>query len=178
MEKITDGLIQPGEVLAQIDLRDNMEVADFGSGNGYYSIPLAKIVGQGKIYALDVVKETLEAVESRANLEKIENIETIRCNLEILGASKLEDNSIDLVFMRNILFQTEKKDAVVSEAKRVLKLGGQLVLLEWIPGASMAPKQGWLVSKEEAQQLVEAQGMKLVKELSADNQHYGLIFKK
>ncbi len=178
MDKVTNGLIQPSEVLSQLELRDNMEAADFGCGNGYYSIPLAKMIPQGKVYALDVVKETLEAVVSAAKLENIENINTVHCNLEVLGSSKLEDNSIDLVLMRNILFQSEKKAEIIKEAKRILKLEGSLVLLEWIPGATMAPKEGWLISKEEAQKLIEAEGMGLDKELVMDNQHYGLMFKK
>ncbi len=178
MDKVVNGLIQPSEVLSQLELRDNIEVADFGCGNGYYSVPLAKMIPQGNVYALDVVKETLEAVISAAKLENIENIETIHCNLEILGASKLKDESIDLVLMRNILFQSEKKAEMIKEAKRILKPAGQLVLLEWIPNASMAPKEGWLISKEEAQKLIETEGMSLNKELVMDNQHYGLVFKK
>jgi ubiquinone/menaquinone biosynthesis C-methylase UbiE len=178
MEKITNGFIQPEEVLEQLGLRDNMEVADFGCGNGYFSIPLAKAIPQGKVYALDVVKETLEAVTSRAGLEGIKNIKVIHCNLENLGASKLDDDSIDLVLMRNILFQSQKKAEIIREAKRILKPGGELVLLEWIPGSSLAPKQGWLIPKDEAQKLIEAEGMSLDKELSMDNQHYGMVFRK
>jgi len=178
MEKVTDGLIQPNEVLSQLDLRDNMAAADFGCGNGFFSIPLAKLMPQGKVYALDVVKESLEAVQSQAGLEEIENIETVHCNLEVLGASKLDNDSVDLVLMRNILFQSQKKAEIVKEAKRVLKPEGRLVLLEWIPGASLAPKEGWMITKQEAQKLVGAEGMKLSGELTMDNQHYGLVFKK
>ncbi|MFH1460932.1 MAG: class I SAM-dependent methyltransferase [Patescibacteria group bacterium] len=172
----TNSFSKPEEIISQLDLRDNLEAADFGCGNGYYSIPLAKLMPQGKVYALDVVKETLEAVNSQAKLEGINNIETVHCNLEIPGASKLADDSVDSVLMRNILFQSQKKSAIIKEANRVLKPGGQLVLIEWIPGASLAPKQGWLISKQEAQQLIEQAGLTLDKELTIDNQHYGLVF--
>ncbi len=178
MEKVTNGLIQPEEVLNQLDLHDNMQVADFGCGNGYFSIPLAKINTLGKVYALDVIKEALEAVKSGANLEGIENIETIHCNLEIPGASKLEDESMDLVLLRNILFQSQKKEEIIREASRVLKPEGKLILLEWVLGASLAPKEGWMISKDEAVKLVEAENVSFDKELVLDNQHYGLVFKK
>ena len=178
MLKKTDGLLRPELVLEQLEIRDNMQVADFGCGHGHFSIPLAKMIPQGKIYALDVVKEALEVVNSQAELEGISNIETVRCNLEILGSSRLADNSIDLALLRNILFQSQKKSAILKEAKRTLKQESQLVLIEWIPESSLAPKKGWLISKEEAGQLVRAEGMILVKELSIDNQHYGLVFKK
>jgi ubiquinone/menaquinone biosynthesis C-methylase UbiE len=178
MQKGTGGFLDPETILKQLDIRNNIQVADFGCGHGYFSIPLAKIVNQGKVYALDVIEEALQAVQSQAQLEGISNIETIRCNLEILGSSKLADESIDLVLLANILFQSQKKSAILKEAKRVLKKGGELVLIEWIAGASLAPKEGWLITKEEAQRLVEAEGMTLDRELEMDNQHYGLVFRK
>lgn len=178
MKEGTGGFLQPEKILEQIDISDNMTVADFGCGHGYFSIPLAKIVNQGKVYALDVVEEALQAVESKTELEKISNVETIHCNLEILGGSKLNDNSIDLVILSNILFQSQKKTEIIQEAKRVLKENGQLVLIEWIEGVPLAPKEGWLISKEKAQQLVEAEGLALDKELEIDDQHYGIVFKR
>lgn len=176
--KEVNGLLGPKAILEQLDLRDNMQIADFGCGNGYFSIPMAKIIPQGKVYALDVVEETLEAVNSQAKLEKITNIVTARCNLEILGSSKLKDESIDFVLMRNILFQSKKKSEIIKEAERVLKKEGQLVLIEWIPGSSLAPNHGWFISKEEIQKLIEIEGLSLDRELELDHQHYGLVFKK
>jgi len=178
MEKVTNVFIHPEEILNQLDLHDAMEVADFGCGNGYFSIPLAEVVVNGRVYALDVMKESLEAVESQANLKKIENIKTIHCNLEILNNSKLENESMDLILMRNILFQSQKKVEIIKEAKRVLKPKGKLILLEWIPGASMAPKEGNLISKDKVIELAKTQEIELYKELILDNQHYGLIFEK
>ncbi|NQV00783.1 MAG: class I SAM-dependent methyltransferase [Parcubacteria group bacterium] len=177
MTENVNGFFKPEEILSQLDIRNNMIVADFGCGGGFFSIPIAKIVNQGQVYALDVVKENLEAVKSKAELEEVINIKTVHCNLEISGSSKIDDDSIDLVILRNILFQSQKKIEIIKEAKRVLKSAGQLVLIEWIKDSSLAPKQGWFISKEEVQQLTENEGLILDKELSMDNQHYGLVFK-
>ena len=178
MPEGTGGFLNPEKILEQLSLRDNIIVADFGCGHGYFSIPLAKMANQGTVYVLDVIEEALQAVESQAGLEKVDNIKVIHCNLEVLESSGLADNSVDLVVLANILFQSQKKSAILKEAKRVLKQGGQLVLIEWISGSSLAPKQGWLISKEEAQQIVEDKGMTLDRELEMDSQHYGLVFKK
>jgi len=80
--------------------------------------------------------------------------------------------------LANILFQSQKKEEILKEAKRVLKENGQLVIIDWLAGSSLAPKEGWFISKDEARQLVEGQGLTLVKELTMDGQHYGLVFKK
>lgn len=178
MNEEVNKIISPEKILEQLEIRDNAHVADFGSGAGFYTIPLAKMIPQGKVYALDVLKDSLEAVNSRAKLEDIQNIETIHCNLEIYGGSKLNDNSIDLVLMRNILFQSQKKKEIIKEAKRVMKKEGQLVIVEWTPNSSFAPKEGWFVSKEGAERLIEAEGLVLDKELEVDNHHYGLVFEK
>lgn len=178
MENNTNGFLQPKEILDQIDIRNNMHIADFGCGNGYFTIPMAKIADQGLVYAFDVMKDSLSAVDSKAKLENILNIKTIHCNLEIYNGSKLDDQSVDLVLLRNILFQSQKKSDIIKEAKRVLRDGNRLVLVEWIKDSSLAPKNGWLISKDEAKQLIKIEGFDLEKELKIDNHHYGLVFRK
>jgi len=174
----TAGFLNPEAILKQLDIRNNMQVADFGCGHGYFSIPLAKAANQGKVYILDVQKSALEAVKSQAKLDKIDNIKAIHCNLEILNGSKLFDNSIDLVVLVNILFQTEKKGEIIREAIRVLKKQGQMVIIDWIPNSSLSPKKGWTISKDEVRKIVEDKEMIFEKDLEINNQHYGMVFKK
>ena len=76
------------------------------------------------------------------------------------------------------MFQSRKKEEIIKEAKRVLKNDGRIVVIEWLKGASMAPEEGWLISKDEIRNLVSGQELVLDKELSLDDQHYGMIFKK
>lgn len=179
MFKGTGNFLHPEKVLDQLDLEPGMKVADFGCGHGYFAIPLAKAVGaKGKVYALDVLKESLEAVKSKAATEEVSNIETIRGNLELNNGSKLKDSSIDIVFLAKILFQSQKKIAMVLESKRVLKPGGQLVIIDWLAKTALAPKEGWLIAKEEIKELTEAEGFNFDKELEVDDLHYGLVFIK
>ena len=172
------GFFSPEKILDQIEIRDQMEAADFGCGHGFFSVPLAKRTPKGRVYAIDVVGEALEAVESRAALEKIDNIKTIQANLENFGSSKLKDNSIDIVLLRNILFQSRKKEAIIAEAKRVLKKDGKMAIVEWKMDSARAPKEGWLIEKEEVKKMAESGGLNFKKELVLDAHHYGLIFVK
>jgi len=170
-----EDFLNPQKILEQLDLKEDMVAADFGSGSGGWVIPLAKILKEGKVYAIDVLEESLSALKGRAEIFNLSNIETIRSNLEISEGSKLEDNSVDLVLMTNLLFETEKKKEVLAEGKRVLKEDGKILVIDWKPEASLGPKEG-RISIKEVKKLAKDFNLKLEKEIPAGNYHYGLVF--
>jgi len=176
--KATGGFLQPEEIVKQLNVNKEMIIADFGCGAGYFAIPLAKIVEQGKIYALDILDTALESVQSRAKIEGLFNIETKLCNLEILGSSKLENGSIDLVLLANILFQSSKKVAILKEAKRVLKQGGEIAIIDWKSNQPMGPPEDLIVSLDWIKKTAKQEGLKLKREFPVDKYHWGIIFSK
>ncbi|MBU4142393.1 class I SAM-dependent methyltransferase [Patescibacteria group bacterium] len=180
MESGTGGFINPEKVIGQLDIKPGMVVADFGCGHGYFTLPMAKIVGpEGRVWAVDVLPEALEAVRSRAQLEGAVNIETSRGNLEINGGSRLADNFVDLVLLHNVLFQSQKKSDIIKEARRVLKIGGVFVLVDWNKEPStIGPPGGWRLSLDEAKALAAEEGFAFNKVFDAGEYHYGLMFIK
>ncbi len=167
------------KVISQLDIRQNMVIADFGSGHGFFSIAFGKIVGpSGQIYAIDVVPQTLEAVRSRAKLEGLFNIKLIRGNLEKFGGSTLPNENCDMVFIANVLFQVSDKPILIDEAKRVLKTGGWLVIIEWKSSMDLGPKKELRLSGEELKQLVLSKGFSEIKPIDAGSHHYGFVFTK
>jgi ubiquinone/menaquinone biosynthesis C-methylase UbiE len=68
-EKILMGIVKPG-----------MTVLDVGPGQGYFAIPMAKMVGpEGKILALDIQEKMLQRLKKRAIKNHVE--ERIECRL-------------------------------------------------------------------------------------------------
>lgn len=173
------GFLNPQAIIENIDIiKEGMKVADFGSGAGYFSILLAKKVGKdGEVFSVDVLKEALEVIESKAKAEGLENVKAIRGNLEDKGGSGLKDGFCDIIFIANLLFQTENDKVVIEEAKRVLKENGFVIFIEWIPGVPFGP-EGKKIKKEEVINLFKEQGFTPKKEFPTDNYHYGLIFEK
>ena len=171
------GFLNPSEVLKQLKLRKDMIACDFGCGSGGWVIPLAKILEEGKIYAIDILEEPLSALKGRAKLEKILNVETIRSNVEAKNGSKLSDNSCDLVLMTNLLFECDDKKIVLEEGKRVLKPGGRILVVDWIKDNPLTPEIEW-VDFEEIKKIAKELDLKLEKEFEAGLYHYGLIFSK
>ncbi len=176
----TGGFLNPQKILAELEIQAPAKIADFGCGHGYFSIPLAKIVGdEGLIYAVDVLQDALNEVISKAQGLGIKNIETIRGNLEIPGGSKIPDNSCDMVLLANILYQSQKKADIIKEANRVVRPGGNLTIIDWqTTGQNLTADSGWRISQEEAQRLAEENNFSLERTFDAGQYHYGLVFKK
>ena len=174
----TGGFLQPEEVLKKLNIRKDMQVADFGCGAGYFTISLAKLTEQGKVYAFDVLEQALESVRSRAKLQGLFNIETKRCNLEVARSSGLMDNSIDLTLLANILFQSSKKIDIIKEAKRILKKGGEMVIIDWQPNQPMGPPKDLIVSLESVKKMAQDERLVFKKEFPVDTYHWGMIFTK
>lgn len=98
-------------------------ILDFGCGLGFNTIPAAqKVKGQGKIFALDISPQAINIVRNKAVKNNLENIETILSDCD----TKLEDRSIDIVYLHNTLPLVKNKQKVLDEIHRILKIGGRL----------------------------------------------------
>lgn len=174
------GFLRPEEMLrSNLVIRQGWTIADIGCGSGYFTIPLARAVGnQGKIYAIDVLPSALESVRSRAKLEGLFNIETVRANGEIFGGTMLEDETVDMAVLSNVLFQSDKKSDIVKEALRIIKRGGNLVLVEWNQNGLFGPPIGQRVKEGYLKKLASDLGLEFIKEFDAGKYHYGLVYGK
>lgn len=174
-----NAFLNPNEVINLLPLKEGMIIADFGCGNGYFTLEIAKrLKPSGKVLALDIWKPSLEALNFRAKLEGLNTlIETHYANLEMPKGSGLENNSCDLVFIANILFEIEKKELIFEEAKRILKPEGFLVIIEWEP--DKLPNKNFLfpITKQDTLALLEKFGFKVERELALSLTHYGFLAK-
>lgn len=177
---MTQAYINPAHILSDLDIaHDSMSVADFGCGSGYFTMAVAHTVGgDGIVTAVDVRDTALASVKSQADIKGYNNIKVIRGNLEAPNGSTLGQNSQDLVLLINLLFMSQDKDKIFTEAFRVTKPGGHMLLIDWKPGTTLAPKQGYLANSEEVRGLAEQAQFRLIKPITTDPFHYGMLFGK
>lgn len=122
-------ILPPEKILANSSVTLGSKVVDYGCGNGFLTIPLAKAVGpNGRVYAFDTSKEMIEGLLKRLPNELKRNVYPA-----VLSGSSLplNDKVIDFFFAVNVLHEVENIDDIIEEAKRVLKESGVLVIVEW-----------------------------------------------
>jgi demethylmenaquinone methyltransferase/2-methoxy-6-polyprenyl-1,4-benzoquinol methylase len=122
---------QPGEHLLEI-----------GFGTGHTLVRLAQAVGpHGKVYGVDLAENMVEATREELAKGKLLNRAELVCG----DAEHLpyEDDSLDGIIMVFTLelFDTPDIERVLGECRRVLRLGGRIVVV----GISKEGRSGLLV---------------------------------
>jgi SAM-dependent methyltransferase len=107
------------EVVRVVGGFEGLDVLDVGAGTGIASRAIAN-AGARRVYALDPDPSDLVGRGAMAKLAN-ERIEV----LDGVGESiPLPDESVDVVYGRQVLHHTQDLDAVAREARRVLRPGG------------------------------------------------------
>jgi len=156
-------------------LKPNMIACDIGSGSGGWTIPLAKKLENGKVYALDIKEEALSALRSKLDSEKIYNTELLLADVE--KGVKMADNKVDFIILSNVLFEINEKKKALEELKRILKENGYLFIIDWKKLDNVGPKDK-AISREEIKQMAGELNLKLEKDFNLGNYHFALIFRK
>lgn len=156
-------------------LSEKMQVADFGCGAGHFAFSMAHIVGvEGVVYALDIRPEMLEVTSGYAKLHNMPQIITALCNLEDKNGSKLEKESLDLVLCAGLMHQASYHKGVMSEAYRILKPKGKIVIIDYKGFGNIKPEK--LFFEQEAKQAIKQTGFTYKENLpETGDYHYGVV---
>ena len=170
----------PIKNIEQCGIQVGMEIADLGSGGGFYTIAAAKaLMSTGRVYAVDAQKELLTKLKNSATKEGLYNVEVIWGDIEKINGTKLSDSSVDMVLLCNALFQLEDKQNIIKEVKRILRPSGRALVVDWADSfGGIGPQPKMVVKKETAMTMFDKAGFHLDKEISAGSHHYGMIYKK
>ena len=117
--------------LRRIGIGESQIVLDFGCGEGWYTIPVVKIVGEsGVVYAADQDRSELDKLSSSLSSSDIDN-----CRLLFTKDLRIDlpDDHVDVVLLFDVLhyyYFTDRNDRIrlLRELRRILKPEGILSL--------------------------------------------------
>lgn len=120
------GLIAPEQL-------DGLSILDLGSGSGRDAYALSALVGeQGKIVGVDMTDEQLAIANAHIDYHRDvfgyaqANVEFRKGYIEKLDQIGLEDAQFDVIVSNCVINLSEDKNAVLEQAYRLLKPGGEL----------------------------------------------------
>lgn len=149
---------------------DGQTLVDLGCGPGYFTLPAAEIVGpRGKVYGVDAQPEMVEACRRRAAEAGVQNVEVLLSNATQVP---LPDGIAEVVLISVVLHEVEHPAAVLGEARRLLKPGGEVALIEFRKqdGPPGPPKEVRL-SEEQVAAVAGAAGLRVRDLRDLNDQH-------
>jgi ubiquinone/menaquinone biosynthesis C-methylase UbiE len=164
-------LYQNPEIILSPYLKQGMKVLEVGPGMGFFSLPLAKLVGKsGRIFCIDVQEKMLQNLRRRAMKESLlDRMEIRLCSESSLHIDDLS-GSIDFVLAFAVVHEVPDQKLLLTEICSSLKKDGLLLISE--------PK-GHVAKKEFEMTLILAQsnGMKKVCSPDIRGSHSAVLLK-
>ncbi len=123
-----DVVKRSSELLEACELKPGMDLADVGAGSGLHARLFAKAVAPGgKVYAVEIFQKMLDHIDAQCKTQKIDNV---TCVLGTVTSSKLEPESVDVVFSCNTYHHFEYPFKMMASIRDALRPGGRFVLID------------------------------------------------
>jgi ubiquinone/menaquinone biosynthesis C-methylase UbiE len=119
------------ETLLRPYIREGMTVLEPGPGMGFFTLPMARMVGPaGRVIAVDVQQKMLNGLRHRAeHAGLLSRIDLRLAGPDSLGVDDLR-GKVDLVVAIAVVHEMPSDDAFFRQAAGTLKPGGSLLLVE------------------------------------------------
>ena len=163
-------------LLKNLAVKPGMIIADVGAGSGYHSALLSKMVGNGKVFAVDVEPEMIAYLNARIKRENLSRIVPVLCTEKNVT---LPENAIDLILLVDVYHEFSYPYEMALSMFNVLKPGGKLVLVEFRAEDETVPiKTIHKMSEAQAIKELKVAGFTFEKNISNLPWQHFLVFTK
>jgi FkbM family methyltransferase len=163
-------------LLKNLAVKPGMVIADIGAGSGYHSALLSKMVGSGKVFAVDVEPEMIAYLNERIKQKKLSRIVPV---LSTEQKVSLPENTIDIMLLVDVYHEFSYPYEMALSMRSALKPGGKLVLVEFRSEDSTVPiKTIHKMSEAQAIKEFKAAGFKFDKNIDNLPWQHCMVFTK
>jgi ubiquinone/menaquinone biosynthesis C-methylase UbiE len=171
----------PAKVLNAVGMVPGVDVVDLCSGDGWFTLQIAKIVR--RTVAIDLDPKLLDVARLRLGEARISNCDYVAGDAyEIV---KLVPQRVDLVFMANAFHGVPDRLRLARAVREVLKPGGRFAIVNWhqrpreettILGEPRGPITELRMSPNQTIDALAPAGLKLSELVEVPPYHYGAVF--
>ena len=124
----------PGEserIVALLEVRPGMTVADVGAGDGRYAVDLARaVLPGGRVVATEIDRDKLDSIERRARDEGLTDLTTVLGDQRTTG---LEDGCCDAMLLRLVYHHFATPAPMRASLRQALRPDGRLLVVDTLP---------------------------------------------
>ncbi len=140
-----------------------LNVADIGAGSGYFTLPIARRVAPGKVYAVDPSTELLEVIRGKLSVDGApKNVEVVAGEDSATG---LAEASCDLIFLCAVWHEIDSHADALLEFGRIAAPNAKLAIVDWSPEAVAppGPPREHRIARAKVERVLEEGGWGVVK---------------
>jgi SAM-dependent methyltransferase len=124
---------KPNQIMDALRIADGSTVADIGAGAGWFTIQLAQRVGpNGVVYAQDVQRQMLEAIQRRVKRETLSD--RVRTRLGSGSDPNLPAGALDAILVVDAYQEVEDRVLFLQNLARALRPNGLIGIVNYSPG--------------------------------------------
>ena len=119
----------PQQVVESLGIQKGGQIADIGSGGGYFTFRLEKSVSPGgTVFAVDLDEGLNDYVRQEALARGLDNVQVITAKPE---DPLLPEAGIDLIFSSNTYHHIQNRAQYFARARRYLRPGGSVAIVDF-----------------------------------------------
>ena len=169
-----DAWQKPHEVIEALKPAPDAVIADIGAGTGYFAVRFARMVPQGKVYAVDTESDMVKHVAERAKGEGLKNLTALKAQPE---APQLPERA-DLIILVDVYHHIDEREAYFRKLQDALRPGGRLAIIDFTMDAPQGPPKRARVPAERVKGELQRAGYRLTEEHGFLPSQYFLVFEQ
>ena len=173
----------PAGILAKVGIKSGMEVIDLCSGDGWFTLQIAKLARH--VVAIDIDPALLAIARHRLAESNARNCDFVAG--DAYNITQLWPWPVDFVFLANAFHGVPDQPRLARSVRDALKPSGRFAIINWHPlprekttvlGEPRGPRTELRMSSDQTIKAAELGDLKFAGLVDVPPYHYGVVFER